>query len=143
MSAIRIFPPGLTSRRVNCTFRATHYLANPAVSQPANHPENHVDATVPGKDAEFNDWYDKVHLKEVLEVQGIAAAQRFEVGETQIMEGEPPPSRYLAIYEIEGDLKEASNALAASSDRFKMTDTMDMASTKAWAYSSIGERQTE
>ncbi len=98
---------------------------------------------VPGKDAEFNDWYDKVHLKEVLEVQGLAAAQRFEVGETQIMEGEPPPSRYLAIYEIEGDLKEAVNALAAGAGGFNMTDTMDTDSTKAWAFSSIGERQTE
>ncbi len=98
---------------------------------------------VPGKDAEFNDWYDKVHLKEVLEVRGIEAAQRFEVAETQIMEGEPPPSRYLAIYEIEGDLKEAANALAAGAGGFSMTDTMDTDSTRAWAYSSIGERQTE
>ena len=98
---------------------------------------------VPGKDDEFNDWYDKVHLKEVLEVKGITAAQRFEVGETQMMAGEPAPSRYLAIYEIEGDLKEAANALTAHSDSFNMTDTMDTDSTRAWAYSSIGERQTE
>ena len=98
---------------------------------------------VPGKDAEFSDWYDKVHLKEVLEVKGIRAAQRFEVGETQIMEGTPPPGRYLAIYEIEGDLKEATNALAAGAGGFNMTDTMDTENTIAWAFTSIGERRSE
>ena len=32
---------------------------------------------VAGKDGEFNDWYDKVHILEMLKVPAFAAAQRF------------------------------------------------------------------
>ena len=33
-----------------------------------------------GQEAEYNRWYDEVHLGDVLEVDGFVAAQRFALG---------------------------------------------------------------
>jgi len=50
-----------------------------------------------GRDEEFNDWYDNVHIPDVLTIDGVQSAQRFEV------EGDDPaaPHRYLTIYELD------------------------------------------
>ncbi len=33
--------------------------------------------SVPGREAEFNGWYDEVHVKDLVAVPGIVAAQRY------------------------------------------------------------------
>jgi hypothetical protein len=57
-----------------------------------------------GQDEVYNDWYDNVHLPQVLAVPGVISAQRFsiEVPEFAKAFGEPK-HRYLAVYEYEGD----------------------------------------
>jgi len=99
---------------------------------------------MPGRDGEFNEWYDEVHLKEVLEVDQFTAAQRFALSDTQ-MEGTPDaPGRYLAIYEIEAeDLKSALEKLGGAGGEMTMSDSLDQGRASAWAYSSIGERRVE
>ena len=92
-----------------------------------------------GDDAEFNKWYDEVHLKEVLEVPGFVAAQRFQLTDAQTTD-EPHEFRYLAIYEVEGDPAAAFERLKGSSDRFNMTETMAQAVTAH--FTPIGERMT-
>ncbi len=54
-----------------------------------------------GKEAEFNRWYDEVHLGEVLEVPGFVAASRLALEADP--EDEAPEFGYLAIYEMETD----------------------------------------
>jgi hypothetical protein len=49
----------------------------------------------PGGEAEFNRWYDG-HLDELMNVDGIAAAQRFRCLD-------PSTHAYLALYEIVGE----------------------------------------
>lgn len=57
---------------------------------------------VPGHESEYNDWYDHRHLHDVARVPGVLSAQRFEmVGAEAALGG--PLTRFLAIYEIEGD----------------------------------------
>jgi hypothetical protein len=62
---------------------------------------------IEGRDREFNDWYDQLHIPELLAVPGVVAARRYELGEHQLGNGMEPmmsssqPFRYLAIYEIE------------------------------------------
>jgi hypothetical protein len=46
-------------------------------------------------EAEFNRWYNEVHLPEVLACPGFASATRYEC-----TDGQP---RYLAIYELESE----------------------------------------
>jgi len=56
---------------------------------------NCADAT---REMEFNEWYDKTHLPDVLETTGFVRATRYENIEPS--EGE---AKFLATYEIETD----------------------------------------
>ena len=96
----------------------------------------------PGREDEYNQWYDEVHLREVLEIEGFVAAQRFKISDAQIagMTGDVP-ARYLAIYEIEGGDVEAILAnLATGADKMNMSEALDVGGAKAFAFSAIGER---
>jgi len=58
-----------------------------------------------GRDEAFNEWYTNRHLADLLQIEGVRAAQRFEVSQTQ-----PPqssPYKYMAIYEVEDGSLEA------------------------------------
>lgn len=50
------------------------------------------------READFHEWYNKVHLPDMLETPGIVRATRYEAVEPK--EGE---ARFLAVYEIETD----------------------------------------
>ena len=56
---------------------------------------NCADAT---REAEFNEWYGKTHLPDVLETPGFVRATRYE--NTETAEGQ---AKFLALYEIETD----------------------------------------
>jgi len=81
-----------------------------------------------GREQEFNDWYDRIHVPEVLSVGPIVACQRFRVADAQAM---PQTHRYVAIYEFVGSAKEAVDAL--------MGATMQMSDTLADPWMSIVE----
>jgi len=54
----------------------------------------------PSREDEFNDWYDNIHLPDILETPGFVSAVRYE--NTSPAEGQ---GKFLAMYEIEtGDL---------------------------------------
>lgn len=48
------------------------------------------------REAEFNDWYTRVHLKDMLKCPVVVAARRY-----QKMDPKEGEAKYLAIYEIE------------------------------------------
>lgn len=97
---------------------------------------------VPGREAEYNEWYDTVHLKEVLQVEGFVAAQRFELSDAQVGPDAVPPKRFLAIYEIEAEsIEKALEQLNAGVSWMQMSDALDVEGAQAFAYSAIGERQ--
>jgi hypothetical protein len=71
-----------------------------------------------GSDATFNDWYDDVHIPDLLRVPGIVSARRFELAPVQMTSEEGQMKvvstgdasldyRYLALYAIETDDLEA------------------------------------
>jgi hypothetical protein len=73
----------------------------------------------PGREQDFNRWYDDEHLPEVIANRGYVSGQRFRLSAYQ----RPylPPSRhsYLTVYELEGELQElfaARDAAAAGHD---------------------------
>lgn len=76
--------------------------------------------TTPGQEAEYNEWYNKIHIPDVLNVPGFVAAQRFKLAEAQFGDG-PRAHRYLALYEIETD-----NARASLDELKKRVGTADM-----------------
>lgn len=57
---------------------------------------------VPGKEAEYNEWYAKRHIPDVLNLIGFVSAQRFEISSAQLP-GATFDRKYLVIYEIEAD----------------------------------------
>lgn len=71
---------------------------------------------------EYNDWYDRVHLPDVLKVDGIVAAQRFRLKGGGRW-------RYCAIYEIESDDPEkivAELQGRAGTEAMPLSDAFDM-----------------
>ncbi len=66
----------------------------------------------PGMEDEFNNWYSKVHIVDIVDkLDGIDAAQRFVLSGVQ--GSADGPYRYLALYWIpEGRLAEAQKAIA-------------------------------
>jgi hypothetical protein len=55
----------------------------------------------PGREEEFNAWYDGRHLNDVLRVPGFVAAQRLE--HAGLGRDSPAQYKYLTIYDIESD----------------------------------------
>ena len=77
---------------------------------------------VDGRDDEFNQWYDEVHLVEVLALPEFVGATRHKLAEAQMF---PDQSHgYLAIYEYKGDAADALAALGAAAGTMNMSDTL-------------------
>ncbi len=95
---------------------------------------------VEGREAEFNEWYTNVHLPEVMALEGLLSAERFELDDEHSA-GEQP-HRYLAIYEIDaedipGTLENLKNA------GFSLSDAIDLASLQVSVFRSLGDRLEE
>ena len=76
------------------------------------------------REAEFNKWYDEIHLPDVLETPGFTRATRYE--NTAPSEGQ---AKFLAIYEIETDdissfMKVNSENLAKKRAQRRFSDLM-------------------
>jgi len=83
---------------------------------------------VEGRDDEYNQWYNDVHLGEVLQTPGFVRAQRFKVADT--MPG-VTDHEYVAIYELETDDPGAAmKALSGSAGQMTMTDAIDLKAAK-------------
>src|SRR5947207_10711654 len=68
----------------------------------------------PGKDAEYNRWYNEQHIPDVLQASGFVCAQRFRLADTQMGGDTNNAYKYLALYEIEtDDLKASLDDLAS------------------------------
>jgi hypothetical protein len=90
-----------------------------------------------GRDKEYNDWYDTVHIKDICSVPGVKSARRFEA--TPAMVG-TPGLKYLAIYEIEAD--DAMSVLAeigkrAAEGKMKTSESLDAESAMLWFYKEM------
>jgi hypothetical protein len=95
---------------------------------------------VAGQDEQFNDWYDTVHLPDVLDVPGFVAAQRFIASPS--VHGELPERRYLAIYEIDtDDLPGALAALSAATKNMQFGTAFDRDAQNTYAFTALGDRQ--
>jgi hypothetical protein len=71
-----------------------------------------ADAT---REAEFNEWYDKIHVPDVLETPGFIKAIRYENTEPS-----EEKAKFLATYEIEADdIDEAMKSMRANLDKKK------------------------
>ena len=95
----------------------------------------------PGKEDEYNAWYEEHHLKDVINCPGFVSARRFRLATTQFQFNTVTPAyRYLALYEIEtddieGSLQEIVNR-AGTADMV-MVDAIDMGTLSAPLYEEV------
>ena len=84
-------------------------------------------SAVPGRDAEYEKWYDQVHVPDVrAAIPSITAVNRYQLVDLQ---GGGGRTRYLAVYELgDADVAAAAAQLGAAgaAGRLRMTDTIDM-----------------
>ena len=94
---------------------------------------------VPGREADYHEWYQKVHLPELTAFDGIDSAQRYKL--TAKMLGEDT-NQYLAIYDIETD--DPTTVLgaigeASAAGKLTQTDASDMGTTYTALFEAFDE----
>ena len=73
----------------------------------------------PDRDQEYNTWYDEVHLRELVALDGFVSARRLRP-----VDGDGP---YVALYEIEGDdLQAVLENLNANAGQLHMSDALQL-----------------
>ena len=94
---------------------------------------------VPGREGDYNHWYQDVHLPQVMGIPGLVEAQRFHV--ERVMAGDDGLP-YAAIYEIEtDDIDAVLGAINAgmTSGELTMTDAVDASHSLALVVTACGE----
>ena len=97
---------------------------------------------LPGREKEYHDWYNNVHLPELVNLFNMDGAQRFELV-AKLMGADT--NQYLAIYEFEAD--DPAGALAkmgeaAQSGKMTPSDAQDMGTTYTALFQEMGPRVT-
>lgn len=88
-----------------------------------------------GKEDEFNDWYDNVHIPELLTVPGMLSATRYALHDAAIYHvegGAVPEHKYMCVYEMEGDVDEIMGKIRKSvaNGQVHMSDSLDLPSSR-------------
>ena len=93
-----------------------------------------------GNEAAYNDYYDNLHLGEVLATTQLTSAQRFKlVGEA----GEGCPLPYLAVYESDAENAEAVlEDLNATRSQRQQSDALNRRTGRVWVFEAIGPKHT-
>jgi hypothetical protein len=97
---------------------------------------------VEGRDDDFNTWYDKEHLEDLLAIDCFTAAQRYRLAALGPGQ-EQPTYRYAAVYEAEGDdaaVAQQKLMDALTSGRARASDAIAPGTFAAW-FEPIGERR--
>ncbi len=98
-----------------------------------------------GREDEFNDRYENVHVPEVLRMPGFLSGQRFRIVDPEPVDseaGELP--RYLAVYEIESDdIATTLDTITNTAPSRTKSGAIDNSASIVRMYQVIGERRTE
>ncbi len=91
-----------------------------------------------GREAEYNEYYEALHLDEVLATTGWRSAQRFKLTDQQ---GMACPHPYLAFYEVEADdpasILETLNATRGARVQ---SDALNKRTAGVWVFSELGPK---
>lgn len=120
-----------------------HSRSNTHTGKGANHPSAWLLVrTTPnsGMEAEFNEWYDNVHIPELMDLAGFYSAQRFKLADTQVHDG-AQPYQYLARYEIDSnDVAGVLRRLQEALPKMRLKPVASSAQTNMAVYQSITDR---
>ena len=91
-----------------------------------------------GREEEFNDYYENLHIDEVLATTGWLSGQRFKLSEET---GTSCPLPYLAFYEVEAD--DASDVLATLNETRRdrvQSAALNRRTAAVWVFTETGPR---
>ncbi len=99
-----------------------------------------------GREPEFHEWYDTVHVPEVLDVPGVVSAQRYEVAPVDTPEledapsPEPPAHGFMVAYALDRDGNEvmAEFVNRLGNGKMHLSDVMDFATVALSVWRPIG-----
>ena len=97
---------------------------------------------MPGREADYERWYDEVHIPDMLQVPGFTACQRFRVVKNVVGETSFP---FCTIYELETESADAAtNAMFAAlqDGRMRMSDSVDTVAGQGFICEEIRPRVT-
>jgi hypothetical protein len=95
---------------------------------------------VAGREDEYNEWYSKQHLSDVIAVPGFVSAQRFKM--QALVMGEFK-NKYLAIYDIDTDEPQSTIddlMLRWGTDAMIMSDTIDLDTTNVALFEECSQK---
>jgi len=99
----------------------------------------------PGREAEFNQFYDEVHVPDVLGSPGWVAAQRYRLSSEQ-RPGQSPPWMYLAVYEVtcpDGEILAPLKLRPDVGPHGRPQPPLWADDDQAWIYTKHGPRHVE
>jgi len=92
---------------------------------------------VAGRELEYSDWYDNVHLPQIVRVPGVISAQRYVYDNATLDADDPSPRQYLAIYEIDGDPQTVVRAILDGMQSGLITGSDAITHASTWAFRTI------
>ena len=94
-----------------------------------------------GKEDEFNDYYENLHLDEVLATTDLQTAQRFKLVEEA---GEGSPLPYLALYETQADdPQQVLENLNETRPQRQQSDALNRRTGRVWVFEPIGPKHPQ
>ncbi|MGR8946636.1 MAG: hypothetical protein ACU84Q_01220 [Gammaproteobacteria bacterium] len=91
-----------------------------------------------GREDEFNDYYENIHLDEVIETTGWKSAQRFKLVDEQ---GRSCPLPYLAVYEVQADnSQEILEGLNATRREREQSESLNKKTAGVWVFAETGPK---
>ena len=94
-----------------------------------------------GNEAEFNDYYENLHLDEVLKTTNLQSAQRFRLAGQA---GEACPLPYLAVYETEAESAQAVlDDLNATRSQRQQSGALNKRTGRVWVFEEIGPKHAK
>ena len=89
-----------------------------------------------GREDDFNDYYENLHLDEVLATTGWKNAQRFRLVDEQ---GRACPLPYLALYEVDvEDSEDVLKTLNATRKQREQSDSLNKHTAGVWVFAETG-----
>ena len=97
---------------------------------------------VAGQESAYLTWYRNEHLAEVVALDGFTAATLYALSNAQLPGFPPSGHQYLCVYEIEGDVARALEALHGSlaSGEIVIPAVIEREEIRPWAFSRISDR---
>jgi hypothetical protein len=98
---------------------------------------------VAGKEDEYNEWYDKHHVPDVINIPGFISGQRFKLSDSQFGGEASKAFKYLALYEIEtDDIAATIKELRARGGTADITpsDAIDMKNVATYMFTPVKEK---